>query len=62
MADALTYANDDATIETRVFIRLIDTFFDCLNVRSHLEGFKKRKQSRLAYVHSSDERFKVDID
>lgn len=62
VADALTYANDDTTTETRVFIRLIDKFFDCLNVRSHLEGFKKRKPSRLAYVHSSDERFKVDID
>lgn len=59
VADALTFYNDDETTETRVFIRHIDNFFDCLNVRSHLEGVKKRKPWREAYTHSWDERFKV---
>ena len=59
VADALTFANEDSTTETRVFIRLIDKLFDCLNVRCHLEAFKKRKPARFAYVHSRDERFKV---
>lgn len=59
VADALTFHNDDATTETRVFIRLIDNFFDCLNVRSHVEGVAKRKPWRMAYTTIRDERFKV---
>ena len=59
MADALTYYDEDETTETRVFIRHMDSFFDCLNVRSHEEGVKKRKPWREAYFHSWDERFKV---
>ena len=59
MADALTYQDDDETTETRVFVRMIDKFFDCLNVKSHLEAVKKRKDNRKAYTSSGDQRFKV---
>ena len=48
MADALTFCNQNETIETRVFIRMIhvDQFFDCMNARTKLKG-KLRKDKRL---------------
>ena len=36
VASALQYLGDDRTIQTRVFIRMIDRFFDCLNVKSSM--------------------------
>ena len=59
VADALTNLNDEKTTEPRLFIRLFDQFFDCLNVKSKLEGVLKRKDSRLPYTHCNDDRFKV---
>lgn len=59
VADALTYYDKDETTETRLFIRLMDQFFDCLNVKCNLEGVKKRKPWRKAYTSPRDERFKV---
>ena len=59
VADSLTFFNDEDTTETRLFIRLFDKFFDCLNVKSKFEGVLKRKDSRLPYTHIGDERFKV---
>ena len=59
VADALTYYDKDWTTETRLFIRLVDQFFDCLNVKRHLDGVMKRKPFRKAYTQTNDERFKV---
>ena len=59
VADALTYLNDDATTETRLFVRHFDKFFDCLNVTNVLEGVLKRKEDRVAYYQADDQRFKV---
>ena len=61
VADALTYDNNDDTTETRLFIRLIDEFFDCLNVKSVLEGTLRRKPARLPYYSPNDQRFKVHV-
>lgn len=61
VADALSHQDDDHTTETRVFIRHIDDFFDCLNVKCKLEGIKKRKPRREAYTSSRDERFTVHM-
>ena len=61
VADALTFEDDDETTETRVFIRHIDRFFDCLNVRNTVEGIVKRKPYRLPYTSPRDERFKVNL-
>ena len=61
VASALQVTNEDKTRETRHFIRMIDLFFDCLNVKSTLEGQLKRKQFRSPYYSPSDERFKVEI-
>ena len=59
VADALTKDGDDDTTETRLFIRMMDDFFDCLNVRNDTEGIIKKKPMREAYTQSGDERFKV---
>lgn len=59
VADALTYYDKAETTETRLFIRLFDNFFDCLNVTNKLEGIMKRKDSRLAYTSANDQRFNV---
>ena len=59
MADALTFYDQDETMETRVFIQMIDQFFDRMNVRSKLEVKLRRKDQRLPYTSSNDHRFKV---
>lgn len=59
VADGLTHCSDERTTETRLFIRVFDKFFDCLNVTSKLEGILKRKDSRLPYYQANDQRFKV---
>ena len=59
VASALQFVDDDRTRETRQFIRMIDLFFDALNVKSPLEGKLKRKLFRLPYYSPQDERFKV---
>ena len=59
VASALQILNNKGTRETRVFIRMIDTFFDYLNVKSPKLGQLKRKDSILPYRLCSDERFKV---
>jgi len=59
VASALEFLNNDDTQQTRLFIRMIDRFFDYLNVKSpKMAGFK-RKDSTAPYRRSDDERFKV---
>ncbi len=41
------------------FIRIFDRWFDCLNVRSYREGFKKLKPDCEPYTDEKDLRFKV---
>ena len=59
VANALTYDDNEDTTETKLFVRLFDEFFDCLNVWSTLEGRLKRKPARLPYYSPNDDRFKV---
>ena len=59
VASALQILNEAGTRETRLFIRMIDKFFDCLNVKSPLLSKLKRKDSIAPYTSPSDERFKV---
>ena len=61
VACGLQILNRDATRETRVFIRMIDRFFDYLNVKSPKLALLKRKDSIAPYKSSSDERFNVII-
>ena len=59
VASALEAMHRDETRETRVFIRHIDKFFDCLNVKSPLMSVHQRKPEIAPYRSASDERFKV---
>ena len=59
MASALQLLDEEKTRETRLFIRMMDRFFDALNVKNPLEGKHKRKDSRAPYYSTKDERFKV---
>lgn len=45
--------------EDRLFIRNVDKFFDCLNVKSPILGKLKQNENILPYRSPSDERFKV---
>ena len=59
VACALEVLDKDGTRETRVFIRNINKFFDCLNSRSTVMAKLKRNDSVDAFYKSSDERFQV---
>ena len=43
----------------RTFVRLLDTFFDCLNLRSTKEFIHKRKANLAPYANVADVRFEV---
>ena len=61
VACALELKDNENTRETRRFIRMIDLFFDCLNVRTpHLSQIK-RKDSVAPYKSQTDWRFKVRV-
>ncbi|KAK6168333.1 hypothetical protein SNE40_020890 [Patella caerulea] len=47
----------EAATETARFIKLVDRFFDCLNVRSLYEGERKRKPDLMPYTSVDDPRF-----
>ena len=59
VASALEFLDNDATQETRLFIRMIDKFFDCLNAKGPQMAKLKRKDDIAPYSTASDERFKV---
>ena len=45
VADALSLLDKDETTETRTFIWMMDTFFDCLNVRNTVDAKTKCKEN-----------------
>ncbi len=59
VACALEVLNREGTQQTRLFIRMIDKFFDCLNVKSKKMGLLKRKDFIKPYTSPRDERFEV---
>lgn len=59
MASALEVVSRESTSETRIFIRNIDKFFDCLNGKGPLQATRKNNSNIAPYVNKSDERFKV---
>lgn len=59
VACALEKISREKTTETRIFIRMIDTFFDCLNVKGPKVALLKRKDNLKPYTSPRDERFKV---
>ena len=61
IADALAFYGKPETTGTERFVRLIDAFFDCLNVRSPKEYMHKRKPNLAPYTNVADIRFEVQI-
>ena len=61
VANALEFYGDESTTETQKFVRNMDKFFDCLNVRNLDEHIKKRKPNLKPYTDISDPRFKVMV-
>ena len=61
VASALQILRPDGTRETRLFIRMMDQFFDCLNVKSPKMGILHRKDYCLPYTSPSDHCFKVYV-
>ena len=59
MASALEFYGGTETVETQLFVKTFDTFFDCLNVRNLDEHKKKRKPNLKPYRSSDDERLTV---
>lgn len=61
VASAFQILRPDETHETRLFIRMMDQFFDSLNVKSPKMGILYRKDYCLPYTSPSDHRFKVYV-
>jgi len=59
VASALEFLDNDNTQQTRLFIRMIDRFFDAMNVKSPLMAQMKRKESIAPYRCADDVRLKV---
>ncbi len=59
VASCLEYMDRDGTDQTQLFIRMVDRFFDYLNVKSPKMSDWQRKESRAPYKDSKDERLKV---
>ena len=51
--------DEDATLETRTFIRMFDRFFDIMNIKSPLQGKLQRKDIMEPFQKEDDYRFKV---
>ena len=61
VACTLEYMDNDATQQTRQFIRMIDKYFDCLNAKGPKTALLMRKLDKAPYKKSSDYRFKVNL-
>ena len=59
VASALEFMDNDNTQQTRLFIRMVDRFFDYLSMKSPLMAQWKRKESIAPYKSPQDPRFKV---
>ena len=61
VACASEFMDNDCTQQTRVFIWMVDKFFDYLNVKGPKMALLKRKDSIAPYKSPDDEHFKVGI-
>ena len=59
MASAFDYFGLKETTETAKFVKIFDTFFNCLNVRCFSKGDKCRKPNLKPYTEAADPRFNV---
>jgi len=61
VAEAFKYYGEADTVETEIFVRNFDRFFDMLNTRCLEEEIYKKKPDLQAYKKVDDERFKAVI-
>lgn len=59
VADALSLEENENLRETERFIRHMDRFFDCMNVRNFQEAIYKRKPDLRPYRSPDDARLSV---
>lgn len=59
IANSLEMLYDESVEETVKFVRTMNKFFDCLNVRNPYEGRNKRNPDLNAYTNPEDERRRV---
>ena len=59
VACGLEHTGGKEVKETVRFIRMVDKFFDALNVTNLINGKKKRKSFQSPYTSSNDFRIKV---
>ena len=59
VASALEFVDNDATQQTWLFIRMMNKFFDCLNVKSAQLAKLKRNDNIAPYTSPTDERIKL---
>ena len=57
VADALTLMGNEDISAT--FLRMMDAFFDCMNVRNVTDHETRRKENLRPYRSPNDERFKL---
>lgn len=61
VANALVDSGDKGAEETAKFIKMIDKFFDSLNVTNLVTGKKKRNAFKSPYTCSDDFRVQVNF-
>ena len=61
MKHCLEHTRGDKVEETVKFVRMIDKFFDCLNVNSFTEGKHNRKPFQEPYRSKDDFRIKIHM-
>jgi len=57
MSAVLSHFNNDECSETAKYCKLVDSFFDCFNVRNPTEGKLRNKPFMYPYTSIHDERF-----
>ena len=60
-ANAMDVQDIPKTESTRLFLRLIDKFFDCLNVSKSYSSQSQRNDALMPYFTKDDGRFDVGI-
>ena len=61
MANALSLVGGVEAEATAKFVRIVDRFFDCMNVATYTEGKLQRNPFKQPYRSPSDFRLKVNI-
>ena len=59
MSKALELTGGEDAIETVRFVKMMDRFFDALNVHNYTHGLHARKDFQMPYISAQDKRLKV---